>query len=123
MNGESNAGMRAADALQLLAALRDVDWEQYLHDPSEDTSALSFLSGFGLGTLIGVIVAIMLAPQPGRRVREQVRHTGIELGQRGSRLRRRASARRDDGDDTLAEAGERAELELMRRMVATEEPS
>jgi hypothetical protein len=122
MNGQTD-GLRGIEARQVLAALRDIDWEQHLRDPSEDTSALSFLSGFGLGALVGIVVAIILAPQPGRRIREQVRDTGIELGQRGSRLRQRASGGRGGGDDTLAEEGERAEVELMRRMVTTEEPS
>lgn len=127
MNGSASPGAtsatRGADALQLLAALRDLDWEAHLSDPSEDTSALSFLSGFGLGALIGVIVAVVLAPQAGRRIREQVWHTGIELGQRGSRLRHRPETTDDADDHTLAEEGERAEVELMRRMATTEEPT
>jgi hypothetical protein len=67
------------DTRGALSSLRDIDWEQHLRDPSGDTSSLSFLSGLGLGTLIGFIVALALAPQPGRQAREQIRDTGIEL--------------------------------------------
>lgn len=112
---------QSADRLQMLAALREIDWEQYLRDTSDDTSSLSFLSGLGLGAIIGIVVAILLAPQPGRRVREQVWHTGIELGQRGSRLRHGYSAAGSNNDDTLADEAERAEVDLMRRLANSDE--
>ncbi|HUG14366.1 MAG TPA: hypothetical protein VMM78_05035 [Thermomicrobiales bacterium] len=46
-----------------LTALRDIDWDTRLRDSSGDTSSLSFFSGFVLGTCVGVIVAILLAPE------------------------------------------------------------
>lgn len=67
------------DTRGALSSLREIDWEQRLRDPSGDPSSLSFLSGLGLGALMGVIVALLLAPQPGRQAREQIRDTGIEL--------------------------------------------
>ena len=67
------------DTRGALSTLREIDWEQYLRDPSGDTSSLSLLSGLGLGALVGAIVALLLAPQPGRQAREQIRDTGIQL--------------------------------------------
>jgi hypothetical protein len=75
------------DTSGVLSLLREIDWEQHLQDPSGDTSSLSLLSGLGLGALVGVLVALLLAPQPGRQTREQIRHTGIELRARSARLR------------------------------------
>jgi gas vesicle protein len=98
--------------------LLDLDWERHLSDPGGDTSALSFLSGLGLGTLVGVLVALLLAPQPGRQIREQVRHTGIELRSRAPHRAPRSSATSPDlpTSETLADEAEHAEVELMRRM-------
>jgi hypothetical protein len=75
------------DTRGALSLLREIDWEQHLQDPSRDTSSLSLVSGLGLGALVGVIVALLLAPQPGRQAREQIRHTGIELRTRSARWR------------------------------------
>jgi hypothetical protein len=75
------------DTPGVISLLREIDWDQHLQDPSGDTSSLSLLSGLGLGTLVGVIVALLLAPQPGRQTREQIRDTGIELRARSARLR------------------------------------
>jgi hypothetical protein len=75
------------DTPGVLSALREIDWEQQLRDPSGDTSSLSLLSGLGLGALVGIIVALLLAPQPGRQAREQIRDTGIQLRARSARLR------------------------------------
>lgn len=61
-----------------LESLRGLDWEQYTSS-DEDTSSLSFFSGVLLGLIVGVVVAILLAPQPGSETREQVAQTGIEL--------------------------------------------
>jgi hypothetical protein len=104
------------EPLQRLAALREIDWDTQLHDPSGDTSSLSFLSGFGLGTLIGIIVAIALAPQSGRRVREQVRQTSIQL-----RHRSLSGPAAELHDATLAEEGERAEVDVRRRLAEHDE--
>lgn len=101
-----------------ITPLREIDWEQYLRDPSGDTSSLSFVSGLILGAAIGILVALALAPQSGRRMVEQVWHTGIELGTRT----RRSMINHDDHDEdeTLADEAEQAETELMRRMHAQE---
>jgi hypothetical protein len=110
MAGEAG-GRLAVDALPRLPALRDLDWDTHLQDTAGDTSALSFLSGFGLGSIIGVIVALLLAPQTGRQIRQQVRHTGIELRSRASHLHRDTTP-----DETLADEAEQAEVELLRRV-------
>ena len=59
-------------------SLRGIDWEQYTSS-DDDTSSLSFFSGMLLGLIVGVVVAILLAPQSGSDTREQVVQTGIEL--------------------------------------------
>lgn len=92
--------------------LREIDWERHLRDTSGDTSSLSFLSGWLLGAGVGLIVGLALAPQSGRRMVEQVWHTGIELRQRGSR----AAASREEAEETLADEAEQAETEMMRRV-------
>lgn len=89
---------------------REIDWDRQLRDTSGDTSSLSFLSGFLLGAVTGLIIGLALAPQSGRRMVEQVWHTGIELRQRGAR-----SLGTHD-DETLADEAEQAETELMRRV-------
>jgi hypothetical protein len=49
-----------------IAALRGIDWERELRDPSGDTSRLSFFSGFCLGLVVGIVVAVLLAPDDDR---------------------------------------------------------
>jgi hypothetical protein len=72
-------GFRDTDNVQKqLRNLRGLDWEKYAYK-DEDTSSLSFFSGLLLGLVVGAIVALILAPQPGRDTREQVVQTGIEL--------------------------------------------
>ncbi|HYI16675.1 MAG TPA: YtxH domain-containing protein [Thermomicrobiales bacterium] len=102
------------DTRGALSTLRDIDWEQYLRDPSGDTSSLSLLSGLGLGALVGFVVALLLAPQPGRQAREQIRDTGIELRTRSARWR--AGLNEADSTTTLAAEAENAEVELLRRV-------
>lgn len=97
-------------------ALRDIDWDTYLGDPSGDTFSLSFVSGLLLGTVIGIAVALLLAPQTGRRTVARVWHTGIELRQRGSARRSHAF----DADETLADEAEQSETSMMRRIHAVE---
>lgn len=105
------------DTRGALASLRDIDWERYLRDPSGDTSSLSFLSGFSLGALAGLVVALLLAPQPGRQAREQIRDTGIELRARSARWR--AGFYGDHDAETLADEAESAEVEMLRRSRGT----
>src|SRR5436309_525149 len=88
----------------VLDALREIDWETHLRDASGDTSRLSFVSGLLLGLVFGALVALALAPQSGRRTRQQVRETGIELR---ARVPRRATLA---PDETLADEGEQAEI-------------
>lgn len=111
-------GRPTGDTLPKLPSLRELDWDMHLQDAGGDTSALSFLSGFGLGSIIGVIVAILLAPQSGRQIREQVRHTGIELRSRAAHLQPRTVA--DAADETLADEAEQAEVKLLRRMMESD---
>jgi hypothetical protein len=84
----SSAIPRRVDHPGGLSALREIEWEAYLRDPSGDTSALSFFSGFGFGLLVGAIVAILLAPAAGRTIRQQLYKTSIELRERGVNVRR-----------------------------------
>jgi hypothetical protein len=75
-----------AEPLARLAALPGLDAQQFvaqLHDPSGDTSSLSFVSGLLLGSAIGVLVALLLAPRAGRRTRQLAWETGIQLRGRG----------------------------------------
>jgi hypothetical protein len=57
------------ESLARLAALREIDWDTQLQDTSGDTSALSFFSGVCFGLLVGVIVALLLAPAGGQHRR------------------------------------------------------
>ncbi len=93
-------------------AWREIDWDSQLQDTSGDTSSLSFVSGYLLGIVTGLIVGFALAPQSGRRTIEQVWHTGIELRQRGVR----SFGAFGEPDETLADEAEQAETELMRRV-------
>lgn len=83
------------EPLLRLAALPGVDPRDLaarLHDPSADTSSLSFVSGALLGLVVGVLVALALAPQAGRHTRQHVWDTGIELRGRRGRAASAASA-------------------------------
>lgn len=102
------------DTQGALSSLRDIDWEQYLRDPSGDTLSLSLLSGFGLGAVVGFFVAWLLAPQPGRQARGQIRVTGIELRARSVRWRTGLHGNLDE--ETLADEAEQAEVVLLRRL-------
>jgi len=102
------------DTRGALSSLRDIDWEQHLRDPSGDTSSLSFLSGLGLGALVGLFVALLLAPLPGRQARAHIRDTGIELRARSARWR--AGFNDDPDSETLADEAESAEVALLRRL-------
>jgi gas vesicle protein len=98
----------------VLDVLREIDWETQLSDPSGDTSRLSFVSGLLLGLVFGTLVALALAPQPGRRTRQQVWETGIELRARAPHRRPPAA------EETLAEEGAQAEIDVRRRLTANE---
>ena len=77
---------QSLESLQRLAAQHGVDLDELLtqlRDTTGDTSSLSFVSGLLLGLVVGVVVALALAPQSGRRTRQQVWETSIELTGRG----------------------------------------
>jgi hypothetical protein len=78
-----------------------------------DASSLSFLSGLIFGLVVGIVVAFGLAPQSGRRTRQTVWETGIELRARAPHWRR---ANADASDDTLADEAERAEVAMHQRL-------
>lgn len=61
-----------------LENLRDFDLDRYTSN-DDDASSLSFFSGLLLGLIVGAVIALILAPQPGGTTREQVKQTGIEL--------------------------------------------
>jgi len=90
-------------------SLREIDWDNQLRDTSGDTSSLSFVSGVLLGTAIGLLAGFILAPRSGKQTINQLR-------QMGSELRSRDQHARDNHNETLAEQGEEAETELMRRV-------
>lgn len=90
-------------------SLREIDWDNQLRDTSGDTSSLSFVSGMLLGTAIGLLAGFILAPRSGKQTINQLRQTGSELRSRGQHGR-------NEHDETLAEQGEEAETEMMRRV-------
>jgi hypothetical protein len=110
------ASRQHMDTRHPLDVLREIDWDDYLGDPSGDTSSLSFVSGLVLGMVVGVIVGLLLAPQSGRRAVAQAWHTGIELRQRSTG--RWVSD--PPSDETLADEAEQSEADLMRRLHTTE---
>lgn len=46
----------------------------------EQDRALTFATGFVLGGLVGAGVALLAAPQSGRRTRRKLRHTAEDIG-------------------------------------------
>lgn len=49
------------------------------HD--DDGGTLAFLAGVAVGAVFGAAVALVIAPDPGRRIRRRVRETAEELGE------------------------------------------
>ncbi|MCO5177793.1 MAG: YtxH domain-containing protein [Thermomicrobiales bacterium] len=90
-------------------SLREIDWDNQLRDTSGDTSSLSFVSGMLLGTAIGLLAGFILAPRTGKQTIDQLR-------QSRSDVRSRIRQTRDEHEETLAEQGEEAETEMMRRI-------
>lgn len=41
----------------------------------DESQALTFLSGFLLGAAVGVGIALLMAPQSGRRTRRRIKHS------------------------------------------------
>lgn len=46
----------------------------------EDGGTLNFLVGVAVGAVLGAAVALVVAPDPGRRIRKRVRETAGDLG-------------------------------------------
>lgn len=100
----------------LRSSLPDVDWDQverYLTDSSGDTPWPSFASGLLLGAAVGAIVAFALTPLDGRSMRRQMSGTARAVS---ARVPRRQSGL----DETLIDAAEQAEVDLLRRLSSTE---
>jgi gas vesicle protein len=49
---------------------------------SDEGKGAEFLAGLLIGGLVGAAAALLLAPQPGDRTREELREKGIELKER-----------------------------------------
>ena len=49
---------------------------------SDESKGAEFLAGLLIGGLVGAAAALLLAPQPGERIREELREKGIELKER-----------------------------------------
>lgn len=47
-----------------------------------NSRGLEFLAGFLLGGIVGAAVALLMAPQSGEQIREDLRERGIELRNR-----------------------------------------
>jgi gas vesicle protein len=58
----------------------------------DDDTRMSFMSGLILGAVIGASIALLTAPEPGRRTRRRIQRTANELrdtaGDRWEDLRR-----------------------------------
>jgi gas vesicle protein len=57
---------------------------EHYHDEDEHSeynvqAALGFLAGIVIGALAGAGTMLLLAPQPGKQTRDQIRHKGLEL--------------------------------------------
>jgi len=63
--------------------------ESFWVDEEEDRGFLSFIAGAGIGLMVGVAVALSLAPQPGEVMRAELRQG---LSRLRSRLRRQSQA-------------------------------
>jgi len=63
--------------------------ESFWVDEEEDRGFLSFIAGAGIGLMLGVAVALSLAPQPGEVMRAELRQG---LSRLRSRLRRQSQA-------------------------------
>jgi gas vesicle protein len=45
----------------------------------DDTQVINFISGLLLGAILGVGVALLTAPQPGRRTRRRIQRAAVDL--------------------------------------------
>jgi gas vesicle protein len=57
------------------------------HDGEQESQVFGFVSGLLLGALIGAGIALLAAPEPGRKTRKRLRRAAVELKKStGSRL-------------------------------------
>jgi gas vesicle protein len=49
------------------------------HDGEEEGQVFSFVSGLLLGAMIGAGIALLAAPEPGRKTRKRLRRAAVEL--------------------------------------------
>lgn len=72
----------------------------------EDGGALHFLIGVAVGAVLGAAVALVVAPDPGHRIRKRMRDTAEELGESASeRLQSAADDVRQLAEDARRAAG------------------
>jgi gas vesicle protein len=77
-------------------------------ESGDERQALSFVSGLVLGAVIGAGVAILTAPQPGRKTRKRIRKVARRAqGQTASRLDELATELKLRVDETVSAARER----------------
>jgi gas vesicle protein len=57
------------------------------HDGEQEDQVFSFVSGLLLGVVIGAGIALLAAPEPGRKTRKRLRRAAVEIKKStGSRL-------------------------------------
>jgi gas vesicle protein len=57
------------------------------HDGEQEGQVFSFVSGLLLGVVIGAGIALLAAPEPGRKTRKRLRRAAVEIKKStGSRL-------------------------------------
>ena len=79
-----------------------------------NSRGIEFLAGFLLGGIVGAAVALLMAPQSGEQVREELRERGIELRHRGEEFSgeamQRASQMAEEGQKRAAEMQDGVDL-------------
>ena len=77
-------------------------------ESGDERQALSFVSGLVLGAVIGAGVAILTAPQPGRKTRKKLRKVARRArGQTANRLDDLATELKQRVDETVTAARDR----------------
>jgi gas vesicle protein len=74
----------------------------------DERQAFTFIAGMALGTLIGAGVALLVAPQSGRRTRRQIARTAEDIGDT-------ARERFGDAGDEVRRRAQRAKRAAERR--------
>lgn len=77
-------------------------------DSDREREAMSFVSGLVLGAIIGAGVAMLTAPQPGRKTRKRIRKTAKRIqGNASDRLDDLAGDIKDKVDEAVVAARDR----------------